>query len=75
MTIAFVFLCVLDNDDDGDEGRKGLCARWLRSKCLSSTIKSSMADLQGALAHTGDYKHTHYVQHICMGSVFISGQC
>ncbi|XP_039996621.1 coiled-coil domain-containing protein 171-like isoform X2 [Xiphias gladius] len=42
-----------DNDDDGDEGRKGLCARWLRSKCLSSTIKSSMADLQGALAHTG----------------------
>ncbi|XP_058482008.1 coiled-coil domain-containing protein 171-like [Solea solea] len=37
----------------GDEGREVVCARWLRSKRLSSTIVSSMADLQGALAHTG----------------------
>ncbi|XP_070711254.1 coiled-coil domain-containing protein 171 [Pempheris klunzingeri] len=43
-----------DGDDGGgDEGRAGVCARWLRSKRLSSTILSSMADLQGALAHTG----------------------
>ncbi|XP_041821691.1 LOW QUALITY PROTEIN: coiled-coil domain-containing protein 171-like, partial [Chelmon rostratus] len=41
------------DDDDGDEGREGVCARWLRSKRLSSTILSSMADLQRALAHTG----------------------
>ncbi|XP_071315951.1 coiled-coil domain-containing protein 171-like isoform X2 [Trachinotus anak] len=41
-----------DDDDGGDEGRNGVCARWLRSKRLSSTIMSSMADLQGALAHT-----------------------
>ncbi|XP_040887530.1 coiled-coil domain-containing protein 171-like [Toxotes jaculatrix] len=41
------------DDDDGDEGREGVCARWLRSKRLSSTIMSSMADLQGALGHTG----------------------
>ncbi|XP_075941168.1 coiled-coil domain-containing protein 171 [Anarhichas minor] len=40
-------------DDDGDEGGKGACARWLRSRGLSSIILSSMADLQGALAHTG----------------------
>ncbi|XP_078020537.1 uncharacterized protein ccdc171 [Epinephelus lanceolatus] len=39
--------------DDGDEGRDGVCARWLRSKSLSSIILSSMADLQGALTHTG----------------------
>ncbi|XP_060922636.1 coiled-coil domain-containing protein 171-like [Limanda limanda] len=42
-----------DEDDGGDEGRDGVCARWLRSKSLSSTIMSCMADLQGALAHTG----------------------
>ncbi|XP_053271862.1 coiled-coil domain-containing protein 171 [Pleuronectes platessa] len=41
-----------DEDHDGDEGREGVCARWLRSKCLSSIIMSCMADLQGALAHT-----------------------
>ncbi|XP_034424677.1 coiled-coil domain-containing protein 171-like [Hippoglossus hippoglossus] len=40
-----------DDDDGGDEGREGVCARWLRSKGLSSTIISCMADLQGALAH------------------------
>uniref|UniRef100_A0A3Q3J543 Coiled-coil domain containing 171 n=1 Tax=Monopterus albus TaxID=43700 RepID=A0A3Q3J543_MONAL len=39
--------------DMGGESREELCARWLRSKCLSSTILSSMADLQGALSHTG----------------------
>ncbi|XP_077962091.1 coiled-coil domain-containing protein 171 isoform X1 [Gasterosteus aculeatus] len=38
---------------DEDGGRKGACARWLRSKSLSSVILSSMADLQGALTHTG----------------------
>ncbi|XP_067435637.1 coiled-coil domain-containing protein 171-like [Thunnus thynnus] len=42
-----------DKDDDGDEGREGVCARWLRSKRLSSAILSSMSELQGALAHTG----------------------
>ncbi|XP_035526189.1 coiled-coil domain-containing protein 171-like [Morone saxatilis] len=45
---------VLSTDKDGDGGgREGVCARWLRSKCLSSTILSSVADLQGALTHTG----------------------
>ncbi|KAK5848085.1 hypothetical protein PBY51_005734 [Eleginops maclovinus] len=39
-----------DTDADGPEG---VCARWLRSKRLSSVIQSSMADLQGALTHTG----------------------
>ncbi|XP_037335725.2 coiled-coil domain-containing protein 171-like isoform X2 [Pungitius pungitius] len=34
-------------------GREGACARWLRSKSLSSLILSSMCDLQGALTHTG----------------------
>ncbi|XP_055359646.1 coiled-coil domain-containing protein 171-like isoform X2 [Betta splendens] len=34
-------------------GRDGLCARWLHSKLLASTILTSMCDLQGALAHTG----------------------
>ncbi|XP_042257973.1 coiled-coil domain-containing protein 171-like [Thunnus maccoyii] len=42
-----------DKDDDGDEGREGVCARWLRSKRLSSAVLSSMSELQGALAHTG----------------------
>ncbi|XP_026224994.1 coiled-coil domain-containing protein 171 [Anabas testudineus] len=36
-----------------DEGREGACARWLHCKGLASTILSSMADLQGALARTG----------------------
>ncbi|XP_010778482.1 coiled-coil domain-containing protein 171 [Notothenia coriiceps] len=36
------------SDADG-----GVCARWLRSKRLSSVILSSMADLQGALTHSG----------------------
>nr|XP_046236006.1 coiled-coil domain-containing protein 171-like [Scatophagus argus] len=41
-------------DDDGDdEGRQGACARLLRSKCLTSTVLSSMAYLQGVLAHRG----------------------
>lgn len=40
-------------DDEDDEGGKGACARWLRSKVLSSIILSSMSDLQGALTHTG----------------------
>ncbi|XP_038587042.1 coiled-coil domain-containing protein 171-like [Micropterus salmoides] len=38
-------------DKDGDD--EGACARWLLSKCLASTILSSVADLQRALAHTG----------------------
>ncbi|KAM6894633.1 coiled-coil domain-containing protein 171 [Lycodopsis pacificus] len=42
-----------DKEDEDDEGGKGACARWLRSRGLSSIILSSMADLQGALAHTG----------------------
>ncbi|CAK6979710.1 coiled-coil domain-containing protein 171-like [Scomber scombrus] len=42
-----------DDDDEGDEGRGKACARWLRSKYLSSAILSSMSDLQGALTHTG----------------------
>ncbi|KAF7643831.1 hypothetical protein LDENG_00232420 [Lucifuga dentata] len=37
----------------GEEGREGACLQWLRSKNLSSTILSSMANLQGALACTG----------------------
>ncbi|XP_074480289.1 uncharacterized protein ccdc171 [Sebastes fasciatus] len=40
-----------DDEDDDEDG--GVCARWLRSKSLSSIILSSTADLQGALAHTG----------------------
>ncbi|KAF3698175.1 Coiled-coil domain-containing protein 171 [Channa argus] len=36
---------------DKDRGREDECSRWLRSKRLSFTILSSMADLQGALAH------------------------
>ncbi|KAM3857465.1 coiled-coil domain-containing protein 171 [Diretmus argenteus] len=40
-------------DKDDDEGRGEVCVRWLRSKHLSSVILSSMAELQGALAHTG----------------------
>ncbi|KAM4536511.1 uncharacterized protein ccdc171 [Odontesthes bonariensis] len=36
-----------------DESPDGVCSRWLRSKRLSSGILSSMADLQGALSHTG----------------------
>ncbi|XP_022622384.1 coiled-coil domain-containing protein 171, partial [Seriola dumerili] len=47
------YMSSADKDDGGDEGRAGVCARWLRSKRLSSTIVSSMADLQGALTHTG----------------------
>ncbi|XP_070849134.1 coiled-coil domain-containing protein 171 [Chaetodon trifascialis] len=43
----------LSADEDADEGREGVCVRWLRCKRLSSTVLSSMADLQGALAHTG----------------------
>ncbi|KAJ4918614.1 hypothetical protein JOQ06_027848 [Pogonophryne albipinna] len=35
------------------EADGGVCARWLRSKRLSSVILSSMADLQGALTHSG----------------------
>ncbi|XP_071400435.1 zinc finger protein basonuclin-2-like, partial [Centroberyx affinis] len=44
-----------EEDDDGgvDEGREAACVRWLRSKRLSSILLSSMAELQGALAHTG----------------------
>ena len=64
MTKGFVFLCVLDRDKDNDgddEGREGVFAQWLRSKCLSSTIKSSLANLQGALANTGNYTHTIYI--------------
>ncbi|XP_067379209.1 coiled-coil domain-containing protein 171-like isoform X1 [Channa argus] len=38
---------------DKDRGREDECSRWLRSKRLSFTILSSMADLQGALAHAG----------------------
>ncbi|KAK2863391.1 hypothetical protein Q5P01_002924 [Channa striata] len=38
---------------DKDGGREVQCSRWLRSKRLSSAILSSMADLQGALAHAG----------------------
>ncbi|KAM4714017.1 coiled-coil domain-containing protein 171 isoform 2-T2 [Anableps anableps] len=34
-------------------GPEGDCARWLRSKSLSSIILSSMVDLQGVLADTG----------------------
>ncbi|XP_072232835.1 coiled-coil domain-containing protein 171-like [Leuresthes tenuis] len=36
-----------------EESPDGVCSRWLRSKRLSSVILSSMADLQGALSHTG----------------------
>ncbi|XP_076580925.1 coiled-coil domain-containing protein 171 isoform X2 [Chaetodon auriga] len=43
----------LSTDEDDDEGREGVCARWLRSKRLSSTVLSSMADLQGVLTGTG----------------------
>ncbi|KAK5618353.1 hypothetical protein CRENBAI_019425 [Crenichthys baileyi] len=39
--------------DEKDESPEGVCARWLRSKSLSSIILSSMVDLQGALANTG----------------------
>ncbi|XP_069375066.1 coiled-coil domain-containing protein 171 isoform X2 [Paralichthys olivaceus] len=39
------------DEEDGGKGREGVFARWLRSKCLFSTIISCMADLQGALAH------------------------
>ncbi|KAL6118213.1 ccdc171 [Pungitius sinensis] len=39
--------------EDEVRGREGACARWLRSKSLSSLILSSMSDLQGALTHTG----------------------
>lgn len=63
---SYFIYCVLDKDDDEDEdeddddkGREGVCARWLRSKCLSSAVLSSMSDLQGALAHTGNHTHTH----------------
>uniref|UniRef100_A0A665U4N2 Uncharacterized protein n=1 Tax=Echeneis naucrates TaxID=173247 RepID=A0A665U4N2_ECHNA len=42
-----------DKDDDDDEGRTAVCARWLRSKRLCSTITATMVDLQGALTHTG----------------------
>lgn len=38
-----------------DEAAEGVCARWLRSERLSSIILSSMCDLQGALANTGNY--------------------
>ncbi|XP_042337772.1 coiled-coil domain-containing protein 171-like, partial [Plectropomus leopardus] len=38
---------------EGREGREGVCARWLRSKSLSSIILSAVADLQEALTHTG----------------------
>uniref|UniRef100_A0A4W6ERL4 Coiled-coil domain containing 171 n=2 Tax=Lates calcarifer TaxID=8187 RepID=A0A4W6ERL4_LATCA len=41
-----------DSRADEDDG-EGVCSRWLCSKSLSSTIMSSMADLQGALTHTG----------------------
>ncbi|KAI3375822.1 hypothetical protein L3Q82_003750 [Scortum barcoo] len=42
----------LSTDKDADDGgREGVCARWLRSKSLSSVILSCMADLQGALTH------------------------
>ncbi|KAM6960442.1 uncharacterized protein ccdc171 [Tautogolabrus adspersus] len=41
------------DEDDGDKGRETVCARWLHSKRLASVILSSMADLQGALTHTG----------------------
>ncbi|KAM7366641.1 hypothetical protein PAMP_016062 [Pampus punctatissimus] len=41
------------DDDDGDEGREGVCARWLHSRRLSSLILSSMSDLLGALTHSG----------------------
>ncbi|AWO97302.1 putative coiled-coil domain-containing protein 171-like [Scophthalmus maximus] len=39
--------------DEDDGGREGVYARWIRSKRLSSTIVSSMADLQGALEDNG----------------------
>ncbi|XP_015250061.1 PREDICTED: coiled-coil domain-containing protein 171 isoform X1 [Cyprinodon variegatus] len=39
--------------DELDEGAEAVCARWLRSKNLSSIILSSMVDLQRALANTG----------------------
>uniref|UniRef100_A0A3Q3LK77 Coiled-coil domain containing 171 n=2 Tax=Mastacembelus armatus TaxID=205130 RepID=A0A3Q3LK77_9TELE len=35
------------------DGRERMCARWLRSKGFSSTVLSSMVDLQGALTRTG----------------------
>lgn len=57
----FLFVCLCK---DGDEGREGVCARWLRSKRVSSTILSCMADLQGALAHTGNIYMN--VQHVCL---------
>ncbi|XP_051250965.1 coiled-coil domain-containing protein 171 isoform X2 [Dicentrarchus labrax] len=44
---------VLSTDKDDGGGPDGVCARWLRSKCLSSIILSSVVDLQGALTHTG----------------------
>ncbi|XP_047242786.1 coiled-coil domain-containing protein 171-like [Girardinichthys multiradiatus] len=39
--------------DEKDESPEGVCARWLRSKSISSIILSSMVDLQRALANTG----------------------
>ncbi|KAM7376891.1 hypothetical protein PAMA_013590 [Pampus argenteus] len=42
-----------NKDDGGDEGRDGVCTRWLHSRRLSSAILSSMSDLPGALTHSG----------------------
>ncbi|XP_056156773.1 coiled-coil domain-containing protein 171-like [Lampris incognitus] len=42
-----------DDDDGGEEGRGGVCVRWLRSKHLSSILLSSMTELQRALANNG----------------------
>ncbi|XP_042169261.1 coiled-coil domain-containing protein 171-like [Oncorhynchus tshawytscha] len=39
-------------EDNDDEGRGGLCVRWLRRKDISFFIMSSMAELQEALEHT-----------------------
>lgn len=40
------------------DGREGLCARLFGSKRLSSTILTSMSDLQEALGDSGNHKHT-----------------
>ncbi|KAM9426728.1 uncharacterized protein ccdc171 isoform 2-T2 [Pholidichthys leucotaenia] len=39
--------------DKEDKSREDLCARWLRSKRLSSAVLSSMSDLQEALSKCG----------------------
>lgn len=57
-----------------DEGREEACSRWLLSKCLSSIILSSMADLQGALARTGKQTRSHintYIQAVFAGGSLV----